>query len=453
MKAIVIIGDLLICNALFFIFTHCGIGACGENLVQSHIVLTAVYLCCLLRGGVVLHHRKVYKYQILTTVLRTALLFAVVSTPILVWGGFAVPCWQCYCLFFVCLVLAVALFHLSMRRVLIFYRMSQKRVHNAIFVGASDNIIELYHELVDDPTLGYHVCGYFADADYERYPKQCQRLGTRYDVIKYLETHTYVHECYCSLPSSMKDDILPIIHYCENNLVHFYSVPNIRNYLQNRMHFNIIGNVLYLGLHEEPLASLTNRMIKRTFDIVFSLLFLCTLFLPILLVVSIVTTLTMPGPIFFRQKRNGYNGKEFYCLKFRSMRVNSEADDLQASKGDSRITRWGNILRRTNLDETPQFINVLLGDMSVVGPRPHMVKHTEEYSQIIDKYMIRHWVKPGITGWSQAIGFRGETKEIGRMIGRIRGDIWYIEHWSLGLDLYIVYKTIWTVLRGDKNAY
>lgn len=239
-----------------------------------------------------------------------------------------------------------------------------------------------------------------------------------------------------------------------NNVVHFYSVPNVSNYLHHRMYFNMIGTVPYLSFFRDPLSSsVQNRVIKRTFDIVFSLTFLCTIFPIVLLVVAVITKITMPGPLFFRQKRNGLNDKVFYCIKFRSMRVNDDADKVQATKDDPRKTKWGNIMRKTNIDELPQFINVLLGDMSVVGPRPHMLKHTEKYSQLIDKYMVRHFVRPGITGWSQVTGFRGETKELSQMEGRVKGDIWYIEHWTFWLDLYIIFKTIANAIRGEKEAY
>ena len=239
-----------------------------------------------------------------------------------------------------------------------------------------------------------------------------------------------------------------------NNVVHFYSVPNVSNYLHHRVYFNMIGSVPYLSFFRDPLSSsVQNRVIKRTFDIVFSLTFLCTLFPIVLLVVAVITKITMPGPLFFRQKRNGLNDKVFYCIKFRSMKVNDDADKVQATKDDPRKTKWGNIMRKTNIDELPQFINVLLGDMSVVGPRPHMLKHTEEYSQLIDKYMVRHFVRPGITGWSQVTGFRGETKELSQMEGRVKGDIWYIEHWTFWLDLYIIFKTIANAIRGEKEAY
>lgn len=192
--------------------------------------------------------------------------------------------------------------------------------------------------------------------------------------------------------------------------------------------------------------------LKRGFDIVFSLCFLCLVFPFVLLVVFIVTQCTMPGKLFFVQKRTGLNGKTFKCYKFRSMRKNEHSDVLQATKGDSRITRWGKIMRKTSLDETPQFINVLLGDMSVVGPRPHMLKHTEEYTALIDGYMLRHEVKPGVTGWSQIKGFRGEIKQLKDMENRLKSDLWYIRNWHFLLDLYIILKTVTICFGNDKNA-
>lgn len=193
--------------------------------------------------------------------------------------------------------------------------------------------------------------------------------------------------------------------------------------------------------------------LKRGFDIVFSLFFLCFVFPFVLLVVFIVTQCTMPGKLFFVQKRTGLNGKTFKCYKFRSMRKNEHSDVLQATKGDSRITRWGKIMRKTSLDETPQFINVLLGDMSVVGPRPHMLKHTEEYTALIDGYMLRHEVKPGVTGWSQIKGFRGEIKQLKDMENRVKSDLWYIRNWHFLLDLYIILKTVTICFGNDKNAH
>ena len=284
-------------------------------------------------------------------------------------------------------------------------------------------------------------------------PVECKYLGTPGMIEDYLKKNKGIHYLYCGLRDIYKNDIIKIISFCENNLIRFYSVPNLHNYVQNRVYLDMVGSVPILKLRSENISRLGNKFIKRAFDLVFSSLFLCTIFPFVLLVVTIVTKITMPGPVFFKQKRNGLNDKEFYCLKFRSMKINEDADRLQATKDDPRKTKWGNIMRKYNIDELPQFINVFLGDMSVVGPRPHMLKHTEEYSKLIDKYMVRHLVKPGVTGWSQVTGFRGETKELNEMAGRIKGDIWYIEHWSFWLDIYIIYKTIANVFIGEEKAY
>jgi putative colanic acid biosynthesis UDP-glucose lipid carrier transferase len=193
------------------------------------------------------------------------------------------------------------------------------------------------------------------------------------------------------------------------------------------------------------------QWIKRGFDIVFSLCVLLTVF-PILYVLfGILIKLSSPGPIIFKQKRTGLHGAEFNCYKFRSMRLNKEAHEVQAAKNDPRTTRVGHFLRHSNLDEIPQFWNVLQGDMSVVGPRPHMLKHTEYYSKIIDNYMDRHLVKPGVTGWAQVKGFNGSTQTLDQMTGRVRLDLWYVQNWSFGLDLKIIGITISNLFISLKN--
>ena len=207
------------------------------------------------------------------------------------------------------------------------------------------------------------------------------------------------------------------------------------------------------GQPHSPLYIRYNRIVKRTFDLMVSIIVLCTLFPLILLIVGLIIKLTSPGPIFFIQKRTGKDGKDFWCYKFRSMKVNKDADKVQATADDPRKTPFGNFIRNTSIDEIPQIINVFLGDMSLIGPRPHMVKHTEMYSKLIDNYMDRHAVKPGITGWAQVSGLRGETKELYQMENRVKADIWYIENWSFLLDMKIIAKTVLTILLGDKNAY
>ena len=224
-------------------------------------------------------------------------------------------------------------------------------------------------------------------------------------------------------------------------------------YVRRSLTYSELGSVTIVNLREEPLANPLNALMKRTFDVLFSGFLLCTLFPFIFVFVFIGTKLSSPGPVFFVQERTGYRGRSFKMLKFRSMRVNADADRLQATEDDPRKTRFGNFLRKSSIDELPQLINVFLGDMSIVGPRPHMLYHTELYSKYIDEYLVRHMVKPGLTGWAQINGCRGETKNNEQMADRVRHDIWYIEHWSFALDLKIIALTIIKSISGDEQAY
>jgi undecaprenyl-phosphate glucose phosphotransferase len=357
-------------------------------------------------------------------------------------------------LFYIVLILVIVSYRLAFRYFLELYRKQGGNVRKVILIGSHENMQELYHAMTDDPTSGYRVLGYFEDFPSDRYPSDVSYLGHPQEVNNFLEQNVgRVDQLYCSLPSARSAEIVPIINYCENHLVRFFSVPNVRNYLKRRMHFEMLGNVPVLSIRREPLELLENRIVKRTFDIVCSTLFLCTIFPFIYIIVGVAIKMSSPGPIFFKQKRSGEDGKEFWCYKFRSMRVNTQCDTLQATEHDPRKTRIGEIIRKTSIDELPQFINVFKGDMSIVGPRPHMLKHTQEYSQLINKFMVRHFVKPGITGWAQVTGYRGETKELWQMEGRVMRDIWYIEHWTFLLDLYIMYKTVYNAIHGEKEAY
>lgn len=455
--ACVLAGDMLICAGVLYLFKEWAqlygySPALTGHFPQILVTLLLSYLVCNIRRGVILHCTKVYAFQIVMTVFKNVLLFALLSAVVLMAGKYLDAISVIYLVYIVITFVVICVWRLMFRALVKEYRRHGGNMKRTVLVGSTSNNRELFHELTDDPSTGYSVLGYFDEEPNPKFP-ECTYLGKPDEVMRWLSMHPQVHYLFCCLPSRYSETIVPIINFCENNLVHFYSVPNLRNYLHNRVYFNMMGNVPYLSLRQDPLSLPENRLLKRAFDVVFSLLFLCTLFIPILIIVTIVTKITMPGPVFFRQKRNGLNDREFYCYKFRSMKVNAQADTLQATKDDPRKTRWGNIMRKTNIDELPQFINVLLGDMSIVGPRPHMLKHTEEYSRLIDKYMVRHFVKPGITGWSQVTGYRGETKELKDMEGRIIGDIWYIEHWSFWLDLYIIYKTVANAVHGEKNAY
>ena len=193
--------------------------------------------------------------------------------------------------------------------------------------------------------------------------------------------------------------------------------------------------------------------VKRAFDVIFAFLVLTLLLSWFVPLVALIIKLESKGPVFFKQLRTGKDNQPFYCLKFRSMQVNAEANNKQASKGDARVTRVGAFIRKTSIDELPQFINVLRGEMSIVGPRPHMLKHTEEYSQVVNGFMHRHTVTPGITGLAQVRGYRGETKETTAMAKRVELDIWYIENQSFLLDLEIVAMTVVQAVKGNENAF
>jgi putative colanic acid biosynthesis UDP-glucose lipid carrier transferase len=215
---------------------------------------------------------------------------------------------------------------------------------------------------------------------------------------------------------------------------------------------DFFGDIPIISLRSEPLQAVSNRIRKRIFDIVVSLVgivFILSLLIP---TIGLAIYLESPGPIFFMQTRSGKNNRNFKCIKFRSMTVNKDADQKQATRDDSRITRVGKFIRKTSIDEFPQLFNVLRGDMSMVGPRPHMVYHTECYSKTVNQYMVRQFLTPGITGWAQVNGFRGETQTIEQMQGRIDHDLWYLENWSLWLDVRIIFLTAFNVFRGEENA-
>lgn len=454
LATLVLLGELILLNFLYIVFNTL-INDSHIEVEDRHmlVVLSLAYVFCFSHNGITLHRRNVDIHTIALRALRGSIFFAIVSGIAILIGGFRLPEAMQMIVYWVGFTLGITLFRLFVRKLVSYYRSRKANIHHVVFLGSFDNMVMLYNEMMRSPMVDYVVKGYFDYAPNKRFPEGCKYLGTPNQVIAYLKEHREAGELFCCLPSSNKDDIVAIVNLCLQQCVHFYSIPNVSNYLHHRLFLNMFGRVPYFSLYREPLTQASNRFIKRVFDICFSLLFLCTLFPIIFIVVAVITKITMPGPVFFRQRRGGINGKDFYMYKFRSMKVNRESDSKQATKHDPRITKWGSIMRKTNIDEFPQFINVLLGQMSVVGPRPHMAKHNEDYSHLIGNYMVRHYVKPGITGWSQVSGFRGETPELEQMEGRVNSDIWYIEHWSMELDIYIIYKTVANFIRGDKQAY
>lgn len=263
-----------------------------------------------------------------------------------------------------------------------------------------------------------------------------------------------VTDVYVAVPLERLAAVDALLHEAEKNCLRLKFIPDISNSITYPYSMSYIGNEFpVITIRYEPLEEIRNRFAKRLFDIVFSLFVGVLLISWLFPLLALLIKLDSKGPVFFKQLRSGRNDQPFWCYKFRTMLVNDHSDTVQAGKNDGRITRIGKMLRKTSLDELPQFLNVLMGDMSVIGPRPHMLRHTFEYRALISNFMVRHYLKPGITGWAQVNGFRGETREQKDMEGRVRYDIFYLENWTVMLDIKIIFKTIFNVLKGEENAY
>jgi len=262
-----------------------------------------------------------------------------------------------------------------------------------------------------------------------------------------------IDEIFCSISELNNEDLLAIVNYADNNLKVVKFIPDRSKVLSKKLQHDYYGIIPILTFRTIPLDDPFSALLKRVFDIVFSLAVIVLILSWLTPLIALVIKVESKGSVFFTQSRNGYNFKSFKCFKFRSMVVNPKADLEQVTRGDARITIFGQLLRKTSLDEMPQFYNVLKGDMSVVGPRPHMLSHTDMYAKKIDKFMVRHFVKPGITGLAQVSGFRGEVETDKDIIGRVQHDIFYIENWSFFLDLKIIFQTLYNTIRGEEKAY
>lgn len=262
-----------------------------------------------------------------------------------------------------------------------------------------------------------------------------------------------IDEVYSSVAEIGNKDLIKLIDFVDNNLKILKFLPDNKEIYTKKLDFTYYGVLPILSMRKIPMDEPFNKFIKRGFDIILSILVIVGVLSWLTPLLGLFIKLESKGPVFFKQKRNGLDYKEFYCYKFRSMKPNPMADLHQIKKGDERVTRVGRIIRKTSMDELPQFINVLKGEMSVVGPRPHMVSHTHMYAERIDKFMVRHFIKPGITGLAQVSGFRGEVESESDIINRVKYDIFYLENWSLFLDIKIVFQTIYNALRGEEKAY
>ena len=347
-------------------------------------------------------------------------------------------------------LLFLAIFAIGLIKIAVYYILRQYRSYlggnnrQVVIFGNNDGAQELSKFFKKRKDLGYHIKGVFGN-----------NLDNEIEAgIAYINQND-VDEIYCSMDEVTDDQINMLISYADKNFSVLKFIPNTKRILSKHLKTDYYEYLPVLSLPEVALNNAFNRFFKRVFDIVFALfivLFVLSWLTPLLF---IFIKLESKGPIFYKHIRNGINYHEFVCYKFRSLKLEEDRSPLHVKKDDTRVTKVGKFIRRTSIDELPQFYNVLKGDMSVVGPRPHMVKYTQAYAKKTDKYhfMFRHVVKPGVTGMAQIKGYRGEIKSDEDIINRIKYDIFYIENWSLILDLKIIMDTIINLIKGDENAY
>lgn len=334
------------------------------------------------------------------------------------------------------------------------YRKKGYNFKTAIVVGSASIAEDLITQLIENLTYGIKIVKVFEDGSLSSANVR-EIINDEIFPIEYVDDYILnnrVDIIYYASDSTNLNSIRNLMEIADKNGITFTYIAKLPKAISSQFVPSKVGSLPALSLTLSPLFSFSNKLLKRSFDLFFSSVFLC--FFPLVYIpIAIGIKLTSPGPVFFKQKRTGLYGKDFYCYKFRTMKINADSDKRQATKDDPRKTKFGNFLRKTSLDELPQFINVFLGNMSVVGPRPHMVSQTEIYRKQIDKYMIRHAVKPGITGWAQVNGFRGATEYLWQMEKRVEYDVNYITNWNFFLDIKIIFLTVFNQLVGEDNAY
>lgn len=334
-----------------------------------------------------------------------------------------------------------------------YYQFTGFEQRKVVIIGAGGAGVALFKHFTGNETAGYHFSGFFDEITNQTQEVQEKIVGPlSAKTIKNYCISQGIGEIYFALPPSHITLLHDLSQFADEQFIYFRVAPDFSELRHESGNIFLINSVPVLTTRKEPLGISLNANLKRAFDILFSLIVILILFPIILPILAIAIRLDSPGPIFFKQLRPGKKNKLFDCYKLRTMLVNNNTE-LQASKNDSRITKVGRFLRKTNMDELPQFFNVLLGNMSVVGPRPNMISQLEEYSKTINNYRVRHFVTPGITGYAQVNGCRGETRDAGLMEKRVKYDVQYIENWSLSLDMKIIFLTVWNMVKGEKNAY
>ena len=452
LRALLSAGDFLVLNLAYFL-TVCIAASAGDAFAGKWVwlIVNIAFIPAEFMFSDTHTYRMLYIDRVFLNAFKNAVITTCVFVALLyIMDVFNATVWV-IALFFGFFYLMLSLWWLLSRLILKKIRRMGFNYRRAVIVGCGKTARMVLDELQSDSGYGYRLMGFFAPDknDLKDFP------GGYHGNISELEDFVRLNRIdliYYTLDAEKYERIAPVIRLSEEVGAEFLYIPKFNKLLLGQFCPQPVGNLPGMIHTFSPLNKSANRFLKRVVDLAISIPFLIVsplIFIPI----AVGIKLSSPGPVFFKQKRTGIYGSEFMCYKFRTMKVNSQSDTLQATEHDERKTRFGDFLRRSSLDELPQFFNVLIGNMSVVGPRPHMVKHTEEYFHLIDKYMVRHAVKPGITGWAQVNGYRGGTKHLWQMEKRVEFDVWYIRNWNFFLDLKIVFLTVFNGIRGEKNAY
>ena len=440
LRPISIIFDLLVVSSFVYFFLDQSLFRATPILVFSSLWIISAFIT---------KFYEVYRFtkliRIISYIFYQLLLFSILVFAFFGAVQSSTPGLSQTLVFLLYTFIIISLFKLTLFYALQSYRLGfGGNFRKTIIIGNDESVRELKEFFLNQKELGYENRMTFKF----NHPSDLN-LEECFDFI----LTRNIDEVYCSANELDESQISRLITFCENNFKILKFISKRGGLLSKKLKTDTYGLSTVQSLREMPLSNDFNTILKRTFDIVFSLFIIIFLLSWIAPIIGLIIKIESRGPVFFKQIRNGIKFREFTCYKFRSMIENNDADIQQATKNDKRVTKIGKILRKTSLDELPQFFNVLIGNMSVVGPRPHMIKENERYSKSVDKFMVRHFVKPGITGLAQVKGFRGEIETDEDIINRVKYDIYYLENWSLILDLNIVFLTTINFLTGQKKAY
>ncbi|HMR15300.1 MAG TPA: exopolysaccharide biosynthesis polyprenyl glycosylphosphotransferase [Mariniflexile sp.] len=458
LRPVLIIYDLFVINYLAFYFLRLN----DENLyffsskwLNDKYLLYALYSIVLwLISTYFLKFYKIYRHtsalNIISILFKQFLVYAVIVFAFLgVFRSIDISAFVTLHYLFYSFA-AIGVVKIASFYVLKTFRLYLKgNIRNVIIVGTGEGIDELKQIFNTKKELGYNLKGIFGNT------ATINATGTIADSFRFLENNKNIDEIYCAIDELSEKEVNEYVKYANLHHCNIKFVPNTSKLYTKRLRTDYYSYVPVLSIQEGTLNNEINKLIKRSFDIVFSMFIIIFVLSWLTVILFVLIKLESKGLLFYRHKRNGINYKEFYCYKFRSLTITKEVKGTYVKQGDNRVTAIGKFLRKTSFDELPQFINVLKGEMSVVGPRPHMLSYTDDYSKIIDKYnfIYRHHVKPGITGLAQIKGYRGEVETDNDIINRVKYDIFYIENWSLLLDLKIIIQTFINALKGEEKAY